>query len=245
MIYYFSGTGNSQWVAKKIGNQIGEEAISIPDAIKENRELTVIKEGQCVGFVFPIYAWAAPEIVMNYISNVTVEKGAFCFAVCTCGEEAGLSMKKLAGKLPLNSAYSIVMPNNYIIGFDVDSEDVAKQKIENAKTKIAEICADITERKNVWDVNVGTKAFLKSNVASWGFNRFARNAKPYSVDETCTSCGICEKVCPTQNIELKEGRPLWGNNCLLCLACINRCPVKAIQYGEKTKNKGRYFFGNI
>ncbi|MGB5823803.1 MAG: EFR1 family ferrodoxin [Proteocatella sp.] len=243
MIYYFSGTGNSKWVAEEIAKQTGDEAVSIPDVIKTNKEPIVIKGGQSLGLVFPVHAWAPSKLVMDFIKNIVVEKGAFCFAVCTCGDEAGLTMKKLSLKFPLNSAYSIVMPNSYIIGYDVDSKDVSSKKLENAKNKISQICEQIVQRKNVWDVKVGKMAFLKSNLAAYAFNRFGKDAKSFSVENTCTSCGICAKVCPTENIKLKEGHPVWSDNCLMCLACINRCPVKAIQYGKSTQEKGRYYFG--
>ena len=57
---------------------------------------------------------------------------AFTFAVCTCGDEAGLALKKSTKKYPLNSSYSLVMPNNYIIGADVDAPQIAQAKIEKA-----------------------------------------------------------------------------------------------------------------
>lgn len=241
MIYYFSGTGNSEWVAKQMARELNEEVMNIPKAMKERTSI-IIKKGQVVGLVFPIYAWAPPEMVLDFLKSITIEEGAFCYAVCTCGDEAGLAMKKLAKYIPLNSAYSIMMPNNYIIGFDVDSEEVAKEKIQQAKNKLPKICLDIRAKEKVWDVEMGKMAFVKSTVAAFVFNKFGRSSKPFIVQDNCNSCGLCEKVCPTENIKMETGNPAWGKHCLQCLACINRCPKKAIQYGKVTKNKGRYYF---
>lgn len=241
MIYYFSGTGNSEWIAKQMASELKEEVMSIPKVMKEKTSI-VIKEGQVVGLVFPIYAWAPPEMVLDFVKAITVEEGAFCYAVCTCGDEAGLAMKKLAKYIPLNSAYSIMMPNNYIIGFDIDSEEVVKEKVRQAKNKLPQICEDIRTREKVWDVEMGKMAFIKSTVAAFGFNKFGRNSKPFTAQDHCNSCGLCEKVCPTENIKMQTGNPVWGKHCLQCLACIHRCPKKAIQYGKMTKNKGRYYF---
>lgn len=45
----------------------------------------------------------------------------------------------------------------------------------------------------------------------------------------CTPCGLCMKQCPTGNItEDKEGCPVWGRSCLLCLNCEMKCPKDAI-----------------
>lgn len=46
----------------------------------------------------------------------------------------------------------------------------------------------------------------------------------------CTACGLCMKQCPTGNIhEDKEGHPVWGRSCLLCLNCEMKCPEDAIK----------------
>ena len=64
--------------------------------------------------------------------------------------------------------------------------------------------------------------------------------KNFHIDGTCTSCGICERICPVKNITLEAGRPVWHGSCEQCLACIQWCPEECIQYGRKTKNYERY-----
>ena len=59
-------------------------------------------------------------------------------------------------------------------------------------------------------------------------------------DNNCSACGICEEICPVNNIILVEGKPQWQNKCQLCLACINYCPEEAIQFEDQTKKKQRY-----
>lgn len=63
----------------------------------------------------------------------------------------------------------------------------------------------------------------------------------YSTDE-CIGCGLCEKLCPLKNIQIrKDHRPVWGKECTHCMACIAKCPKKAIEYGKKSKGKNRYY----
>ena len=66
---------------------------------------------------------------------------------------------------------------------------------------------------------------------------FAANA------DVCTRCGLCARECPANNITLDGGSlPRWHGKCTMCLSCIHRCPVRAIEYGKATRSKGRYFF---
>jgi ferredoxin len=62
----------------------------------------------------------------------------------------------------------------------------------------------------------------------------------FFVESQCTGCGQCEKICPVQNIKCVDNRPVWQHHCEQCVACINWCPQKAIQYGANTKERRRY-----
>ncbi|MGA2143242.1 MAG: EFR1 family ferrodoxin, partial [Brevinematales bacterium] len=65
--------------------------------------------------------------------------------------------------------------------------------------------------------------------------------KYYNVSNDCIKCGICEKVCPVGNIGLDDtGHPYFKHHCEQCVACIQFCPKKAINYKDKTKNRRRY-----
>ena len=58
--------------------------------------------------------------------------------------------------------------------------------------------------------------------------------KQFRVDDKCNQCGICGKVCPSENITMQEGKPVWNHHCEQCFACLQWCPKKAIQYGKRT-----------
>ena len=55
-----------------------------------------------------------------------------------------------------------------------------------------------------------------------------------------TSRGVCARICPSANITLEQGRPVWLHHCSQCLACLQWCPQEAIRYGDKTAGKQRY-----
>ena len=42
-----------------------------------------------------------------------------------------------------------------------------------------------------------------------------------------------------------KSKPVWDKDCTMCLACINRCPQEAIQYGKSTEKRGRYLHPDL
>ena len=236
MIYYFSGTGNSKWVAEQLALKTNDIAVNMVGL-----KVVPSTDGQTLGIVFPIYAWGIPEPVLEFVKRLH-GLPAFTFGACTCGDEAGNAMQKLSRIIALNSSYSISMPSNYIIGSDVESNENIASKISKAKEKIETIAAQIIAKQSIHDVNKGQMAWIKTNLANFGFNMAARSTKPFYVTDMCISCGECAKNCPANSISLVDGKPRWGEKCYQCTSCINRCPTQAIENGKNTATRGRYKF---
>jgi len=239
MIYYFSGTGNSKWVAEQLAAKTGDSAVNMI----LNRDPQPTNE-QVIGLVFPIHAWGAPEPVLEFTRKLSA-KPAFSFAVCTCGLEAGTTMEKMRRVYPLDSVYSIEMPNNYVIGSELESVESILRKVTKAKEQLDVIAAQISAREPVSDVNTGSAAWLKSSLINFGFNMASCSTKPFYVTEKCISCGQCARDCPAQTIRMVAGKPTWGKKCYMCTACINLCPTQAIEYGKGTAARGRYSFVDV
>lgn len=236
MIFYFSGTGNSKWVANKIAEKINDKSYDITKLT----EIPDIYNEEKIGLVFPIYAWGIPEPVAIFAKKLK-KTNAFTFGICTCGADAGIALKRLSKIYHLDSSYSIIMPSNYIIGEDVENKSIILKKIDVATKEIEKISSEIIQMKKIYRVNEGKFPKLKSNIINKGFNKFARTTEPFYVDkEKCTGCGLCAKMCPASTIELVDGFPTWNKKCYQCLRCINDCPQCAIQYGKKTEKRGRY-----
>lgn len=248
MIFWFSGTGNSLSVARQIAEAQGEKLVSIAQAMQNQQYTYSLQLTELVGFVFPVYAWGPPKLVVEFIQKLKLKGflNQYLFAVCTCGDDPGNSIRVLQAALrkklwKLNSGISISMPNNYIPMFDVDEPEVIQQKLADSKLKIRRINQTLLERKkDVFDCNSGKGAWLKTGLIRPLFQKFATSAKPFYATEACTACGACQRICPTANIQIKNGQPEWGDHCTQCLACIHRCPVRAIQYGKSTIDRGRY-----
>jgi len=48
------------------------------------------------------------------------------------------------------------------------------------------------------------------------------------VEEKCTKCGICKRVCPPQVTEVyeKKGDDVTASDCILCFRCVEMCPYE-------------------
>lgn len=238
MIFYFSGTGNSKWVAEQLAAKTGDTAANLT-------KLTDIPsiQNQTIGIVFPIYAWGVPEPVLEFVKKLE-GKPAFAYGVCTCGADAGDAMDKLNAIFSLNSSYSVSLPSNYVMGADIESDESIRVKIAKAKVRLDKIAGQITARQPVHDVSKGKFPWIMSNLANFGFNMAARSTKPFYVTDKCNACGQCVTDCPANTIRLVDGKPSWGAKCYQCTACINLCPTQAIQYGKGTAARGRYRLEN-
>lgn len=251
MIFYFSGTGNSRYVASSLGRLLDERVVSIPVTDGFPRE----NEGKTLGFVFPVYSWAVPPNVTEFVRSLpeslweSVRKaGTDVWCVMTCGDETGMAPEMfgrlLAEKgISLKSLWSVTMPNNYVLlpGFDVDSKETERKKLREAPGRIEDIARGISERKETRDFVRGPMPRIKTGLVYPLFRRWGIFPKKWRSTFACVGCGICARRCPYGNIAMKDGRPSWGNNCCSCLACYHSCPRHAVEYGSATSSKGQYF----
>ena len=253
MIFYFSGTGNSLHIAKVISAAQKEKLVSIADEDRkaDNKFEYTFAKGELLGFVFPVYAWSPPKIVLDFLMKMTI-KGEipYSFSIATCGAEEGnttLSMQKALAKkgVKLDCAFTIPMPNNYIMGYDVDPPDVERKTLQVAEQRIIDINAVLSGRQTaVFQLVSGKAAAFKTIVINPLFNRFALSTRQFYATDSCTGCKLCEKICPIHTITVTD-KPSWGKACTQCFACINRCPVHAIQFGKSTVSKGRYVHSDL
>ena len=250
MIFYFSCTGNTRWAAETLAKNLGEELI---DMAIQGR-VPALAEGERIGFCFPVHGWRPPRLVREYVRNLRIAKSGkhYCWALCTAGDDIGLSMEYLNDDLAqvglhADSVFSLIMPESYVgLPFmDVDNPDKEWTKIETAKQMLAEFTEDIREqREGLTKTYKGHWPRINSRIIGEAFVRWIISDKPFRVTDACIACGTCAKVCPTHDIDGGSGRkPTWKHtgNCLSCFACYHHCPTRAIRYGKRTENKGQYY----
>ncbi|MCH5235001.1 MAG: EFR1 family ferrodoxin [Muribaculaceae bacterium] len=252
MVFYFSGTGNSTFVATTLSNFLGQNLKFIPEVETDKLETP---EDRIV-FVFPIYSWGVPPLISKFIQdlgedfwNRVKDSGILVDCVMTCGDEVALAPEMIGKELKkfgisLNSIWSVIMPNNYVLlpGFNVDPKELEKKKLESCEGRILEIAQALTRGERRVDVVRGSIPWLKTKLVFPLFKKWGIFPKQWHYSEACISCGKCAAICPMLNVSMKEGHPKWGINCCSCLGCYHICPVHAVEYGNETKKKGQYIF---
>ena len=251
MIFYFSGTGNTQWVARKLAEATGEELRYIPDELQKDSLVYELKEGERLGFCFPTHGWQPPRIVRQFIHQSSFKNATYVYAITTCGDNMGDAMtilnKELRARgLEAETLFSVIMPESYVClpFMHTDSKEREIQKITEAKRRMEHICRVVKDRKRgIIDLERGATPRLYSYVIGGYFNRHMITDKKFTVDaDVCTKCGKCQKICPVGNIKGTPPQWLHSGQCTMCLACYHHCPVHAINYGKITRQRGQYFF---
>lgn len=247
MIIYFSGTGNSRYVANIINASIGDEITSMNDLFKAGIKKPLVSEKPFV-FVVPTYGWRIPRIVSDFIHEMSFSGNDQVYFVMTCGDgtgnAAGHARKLCAGKnLIFMGLASVVMPENYVAMFKVPDKVQAEAVIKNAEPGMRTIAEYIKNGQQLPPENVTLVDRFLSSVVNPIFYRFFVSAKGFYATDECVACGKCVHLCPLNNVRLLEGKPQWGEECTHCMACICGCPEEAIEYRNKSRGKRRYYLG--
>jgi len=247
IIFVFSGTGNSLWAAKEIERELGDCEIV---TMGSDRISSLPKGYNSIGFVYPTYAGGMPKRVKEFVSSLELQnnKDAYFFAVATCGRIAKaqnviIQMYNLLKHKGIKLSYGerLDMFSNYVVGYEMRDtvREEAEQSAADIKPMIESIKNHITNKGNI----VQTLRRFEHLGFLYIVSKMDKNL---NVSDTCVKCGICKKVCPVNNISMGEdGNPCFMHHCEHCLACIQNCPTKAINYKNKTQSRKRYMHPDI
>ncbi len=225
MIIYFTGTGNSRLVAERLHECYHPDdkqrnklyCLEGDRLLHPGRQLLETADGSLVIWVFPVYSWGVPPVVLRFIDKVRFKgaEKARHYMVCTCGDDVGRTDDQWRhhigrrGWTP-RGAFSVTMPNTYVCmkGFDVDSPDIEAGKLVAMPGRVEEIRRAIDRGFSDSDLIRGSWAWWKTNLVYGLFRAFKMSPLPFRADpERCTSCGLCARQCPMLNIKLKDRRP--------------------------------------
>lgn len=244
MILYFSATGNSEYIAKRISSALNDECVNLFGKLKSSDFGEIYSDKPYV-IVTPTYGWQIPHIVRDWINKTSLSGNKNIYFVMSCGGEIGNSekyVKKISENknMIFKGCAEIVMPENYIAMFDAPEKDEAIKIIDKAEPVIDETAKRILNNENLKQVNAGFIGRIKSSIVNAVYYPVFLHSKKFTVSDNCISCGKCESACVLGNIKLADGKPVWQDNCTHCMACICGCPTEAIEYGSVSKGKPRY-----
>lgn len=247
-MYYYSATGNSLHVTKTIATMIdGSKLTAIPAL---NRETTVTPRTQNIGLIFPMHYFGLPPMLEEFVNKLDLTSVDYIFAIVTCGDHHFGSCLHELGKILLKkdkklaAGFYVDMISSYVPLFPLPSQERRQKLLARADNTIQKIAYAISEQRQ----DVATEYFwfpcTKIN-KYWKKRLLPKTDRKFSVADTCTACGCCEKVCPASNIRLVGGKPIWRHHCQECLACFHFCPEQSIEFGPRTRGRERYHHPKI
>ncbi len=233
---------------KKLSPALGNTEL-IPMTSK--KESIISLNAERVGLIFPVHMWGLPLHVIDFVRRLSADHAKYYFALAVnAGQVAAtlVQLKKMLQEKEINlsAGFSICLPSNYIPWGGAIALEKQQERFSDSLNKIKFISelvrakeARTPEKGPSWQ-NVFFSALYKM-----GSPRIPGMDKSFWVDAKCSGCKICEKICPTKNIIMSDGKPTWHHHCEQCLACIQWCPEEAIQYGKNTATKKRYHHPEI
>ncbi len=244
-ILCFSGSGNSYWVATELAKRLNDaEVLMIPSLMESDSiELT-----ERVGIVYPVYNFFPPNLATYFVETVLsqqkLEGVQYLFQVCTYNlfsSWALYAMEWTLNQAGLAVSYTdrVRMANTYVPFFKTPSQERIDRYYSEAEQKIAEIAGHI----EAGAIKLAPRALLAKNATRHQMKPIHRSlmdaAEAFAVTDACSSCALCQRICPSGNIEMRDGRPVWDRVCSGCLACYHRCPEEAIVF--KTRIRGDHY----
>lgn len=243
MIFYFSATGNTRHAARRIADETGDRIISVTDCLKNNIFDFSLSSGETLGFACPVYNFGLPVTVIDFIEKMNIIGSCgYAFTLVTLGGFSGGASKMLKDKLnqkgiKTDACFSVLMPDTWTPAYDLSDRKKVAETNRRADIKISRIIKQISKKARG---NFDYRKIPFGDKFYGGYENLRRTAT-LSVDENCIGCGLCEKQCPVNAIDIRSGKPVWvKEKCAMCLGCLHHCPAFAIQRGENTKIHGQY-----
>ncbi|MFV0520527.1 MAG: EFR1 family ferrodoxin [Lachnospirales bacterium] len=238
-IFYYSSTGNSLYVSKSIGLDNCKYS-PISEKLKNN-DLSFTDDK--IGIVLPCHGLTVPKDVLDFVQNVTFNTN-YLFLIMVYGGSKGLGVSELVKVLEkknikVNYVNYIVMQDNFLPFFEMEKES----KNYNDSLVEANISIVASDIANGIERLIGSKSsiypILKpiTSIARKYLN--GNFDKGFYLDGICTSCEVCSKVCPRNNIEVlkAEKNIKFKSNCSACLSCIHNCPQNIIHLKSEKSSK--------
>ena len=245
-IYYFSGTGNTLKVAESLKNELillGQQVSLIDIASSKD-----IIQNDTMVIAYPVYGFNPPKNVIDFVRALPNGSQKVYF-LKTSGEPLHLNdassldlIKMLERKgYIICGEYHYIMPYNMIFRH---SDSLASKMLLTAKERLKVVAQEIDEGRRR-PILMPLRARFMRVVCKIEHKGMALNGMLYKVNKNkCIKCNKCVRLCPNKNITIKNGKFVFGSNCLGCARCSFQCPTDAINTGllNFLKVNGSYNF---
>jgi ferredoxin len=260
LILYFSGTGNTDYVAHYLADKLEPLPIEIQLCSVEQQPAEALADFDVLAIGFPVYGCEAPPFFQSYLEKLPPGAGRGAFVFCTKGAWAGNAvrhnLRRLAerGYVPLRGG-SVVMPGSDGLAFvrkdswmaraalqkDFDHLKAADRLAQRMAVVLSGLVAGAEEESFRRPLPFTIAGALFDGLWAFLYDLFGNRLRTrFWADKRCVGCGLCARICPVDNVELCDGHSCFGEHCILCMRCIHACPQEAIQIGRATIDKFRW-----
>lgn len=239
-LVYFSGTGGTARVAAALEQAFLGRGLAVTKTELDAKPHPQV-EADLTVLAYPVYACNAPLPVDEWIERAPSISGALAAVVSVSG--GGEMTPNTACRVDVirrltRKGYRVVgedmfvMPANVFVAY---GDALSAMLFRAAKIRAERFADGILSgagkrSKPHLPDRLFAKLFTVEKKRSGLFGRKLR------ASDVCTGCGWCASNCPRRNIEMKDGKPTFGDRCVICLRCVYGCPKNAIQPGV-----GRFF----
>lgn len=237
LIIYFTGTGNTWLMADAICGEFEKHGVPADlKTLEETPRDLDISPYSILGIGFPVYAWCFPSNIRRFLKRMPAGQDRCAFVFSTI-QDSSWGSEALTARYLKRRGYNVVSArtflavNNETIYYGpADPRDPGTiDTLEYMKARAPSFVAEILSGKGEIERNA-VFSVLASQLTGMGFDLLdgylaSRN---FRVLDTCNRCGICERICPENNIFGSLTWPVFRNRCLMCERCVNFCPQKAI-----------------
>lgn len=259
-ILYFSGTGNTDYVARYLARRLAVPDLETVLWSVERERTADLADFDVLALGFPVYAADAPGFLQEFLHEMSPGEGRGAYVFCTKGAVAGnavrRNLQRLAerGYVPLGGA-SVGMPGSDGLAFSRTGSWMARAALEKdfdhlhtvdrLAGRMRTALSGMAHGEPVEAYHRPLPLSVTGVLVDWlwsalyvAFAGYLRNK--LLADHQCISCGLCVRLCPVGAVELTDGRPRFDEECALCMRCIHACPQEAIQFGRATAGKFRW-----
>lgn len=251
MVLYFSATGNTEFIAKELAKRIDDECVNLLPRIKA-QDFTPISSEKPFIICAPVYVCEIPRFMAKFLKKLPFSGSKDVYFILTSGGYCGPSgrfLKKIfkAKKMVCHGHAEFKMPRNYVASnaYPMLEKEQVEERITQSYQHLEQVSADILAGNKLSARHVFFFETLITLPLNPVWCKYKLKAKDFYATDKCMGCGKCAKLCPLNNIQIVDKKPVWSDQCTHCMACIGNCPVKGIEYGNITQNKEPYNFGKF
>jgi len=254
---YFSGTGNTKYVAGLFSQKMNSQCVSVEDDVDFT---AIISEHDTIAFCYPIYCSRVPRIMREFVHRHMADLIGKKIIVLVTQQAFSGDGARVFADLFEAGAIEVIYAEHFNMQQNMGNIPIwwmLFRPTEQSNRKFAKK----TEEK----VNIVCNNIKNGVVKKRGFSRVSKllgyiQGKPWQkntneirpvrlekklmsdvrIHNDCTACNVCVKICPMKNLVNQEGEIRHLNNCTVCYRCVNKCPQKAITVYVHRKPKWQH-----